>query len=87
MPLYDYSCHDCKKSFEARHGMFFEDQKCISCHSENVVRTPPLSHNNIIKVASVSTGTPKPGQVVDKYISDAKEEIRKEKTRLRAEEK
>lgn len=87
MPLYDYSCHNCKKTFEVRHGMFFESQKCIFCHSEDVVRNPPLSHNNVVKTTTAPTGNSKPGKIVDKYISDAKEEIRKEKIKLRSEEK
>jgi hypothetical protein len=67
--------------------MFFESQKCIFCHSEDVVRNPPLSHNNVVKTTTAPTGNSKPGKIVDKYISDAKEEIRKEKIKLRSEEK
>jgi len=67
--------------------MFFEDQKCIFCHSDDVVRKPSLSHNNIVKTTTTSSKSSKPGKIVDKYISDAKEEIKKEKSRLRSEEK
>ena len=67
--------------------MFFEEQRCIFCYSEDVVRNPPLSHNNVVKTTSSSTAKSKPGTIVDKYISDAKEEIRKEKIKLRSEEK
>jgi len=67
--------------------MFFEDQKCIFCHSDDVARKPSLSHNNVVKTTTTSSKSSKPGKIVDKYISDAKEEIKKEKSRLRSEEK
>ena len=61
--------------------MFFEGQKCIYCHSEDLFRLPQgtLSKKNLDKPT-------KPGKIVDKFIKDAKEEVMKEKKKLRSEE-
>ena len=40
MPLYTYKCHSCRAIFDVRHGMFFEDQRCVKCHSDDVFRLP-----------------------------------------------
>jgi len=81
MPTYCYRCHDCRKTFEVRHGMFFENQRCVFCKSEDVFRLP---QGQLKKTAEPTTK--RPGKVVDKYIEDAKEEIKQEKKKLRAEE-
>jgi putative FmdB family regulatory protein len=81
MPMYSYKCTDCRKTFEIRHGMFFEGQRCIYCYSEDVFRLPNLSER---KASPKDSKTP--GKVVDKYISDVKEEIKQEKKELREKE-
>ena len=81
MPVYCYKCEDCRTSFEVRHGMFFEGQKCIKCYSSNVFREP-----NIGSKKSTGTTTATPGKIVDKYIKEAKEEVRAEKQKLKSEE-
>ena len=80
MPVYCYGCYQCKKDFEARHGMFFEEQKCLHCNSENVFRYP---QGNYIKKENVEQKPVKTGQIVDKYIEDTKREVKKEKEVLR----
>ena len=80
MPAYYYRCHDCKKDFEVRHGMFFESQKCIFCYSENVFKLPSLSENKVTNKIN------KAGKIVDQYIEDAKQELKKEKKSLKTEE-
>jgi len=81
MPLYAYKCTDCNKTFEVRHGMFFEDQKCTYCFSHDVFRLPSLSSRK-----STTTSSDKPGKIVDKYISDVKEELKQERKTLKDEE-
>tara|TARA_A100001015_G_C14967527_1_gene703645 strand:+ start:1469 stop:1717 length:249 start_codon:yes stop_codon:yes gene_type:complete len=81
MPMYAYKCTDCKKTFEIRHGMFFEAQRCVYCHSEDVFRLPSLSERK-----TTTQGSKGPGKVVDQYISDVKEEIEQEKKKLKEEE-
>ena len=81
MPLYCYRCRHCRRSFEVRHGMFFENQRCIHCNSEDVFREP---QGHLQKKETVNGK--KPGKIVDKYIEDVKSEIKKEKEKLRSEE-
>ena len=83
MPLYCYKCHDCKRSFEVRHGMFFENQRCIHCHSDDIFKVPDLQYTNIKNAKNIKT---RPGKIVDKYIEDAKKEIKKEKKKFKSEE-
>lgn len=82
MPLYVYSCDDCKHKFEIRHGMFFESQRCVKCHSEFVFKVPSIGES----APTTTSSDPKVGKVVDKYIEDAKNDIKKEKKKLSSEE-
>ena len=83
MPIYSYKCEQCKAIFDVRHGMFFESQRCIKCYSDEVYRIP----NEINLPSDKNSNSPsKPGKIVDKYIEEAKEEIKKEKKRLKSEE-
>ena len=60
--------------------MFFEGQRCIFCYSENIFKLPSLSENKALKK------TNKAGKIVDQYIKDAKQELKKEKKSLKTEE-
>ena len=81
MPVYVYKCETCKQTFEKKHGMFFEQDRCIHCSSEDIFKVPSIQ----IMKKTTST-TKKPGKIVDQYIKDAKEEIKKEKRSLASEE-
>jgi len=83
MPLYVYDCEDCDHKFEIRHGTFFENQRCVKCHSEHVFKVPSIGAP---ARAAQSGADPKVGNVVNKYIEDAKSDIKKEKKKLRSEE-
>jgi len=79
MPVYVYKCHDCKRTFEKRHGMFFEQKNCIHCFSESIFKVPSIEYTG-----KKTEATPKKtGKIVDEYIKDAKEEIKKEKDSLK----
>ena len=83
MPLYTYKCHSCRAVFEVRHGMFFEEQRCVKCYSDDVFRLPsevsvPRKEDN--------NKTSAPGKIVDKYIEDTKREIKEEKKKLSSKE-
>ena len=82
MPTYVYKCSLCKQTFEKRHGMFFLLDQCDLCHGRDCVfMIPSLPKNlNINKKKKV-------GQVVKEYIEDAKKEIKKEKNKMKSEEK
>lgn len=83
MPLYAYKCSDCGKSFEVRHGMFFEDQKCTHCFSEDVFKVTKLEYTGN---PSKTNSNAKPGKIVDDYIKEAKKEINREKKKIKSEE-
>ena len=82
MPVYVYRCHDCKKTFEKRHGMFFEQKICIECFGENIFKVPSVEYTGKKQPNSPK----KVGKVVDEYIKDAKKEIEQEKRSLKNEE-
>ena len=81
MPVYCYKCKSCSLEFEVRHSMSFEDQTCTSCHSKEVFKIPSLGDTKV----STSLST-KPGKIVDEYIRDTMQEIRKEKQKLKSQE-
>ena len=78
MPVYIYRCRSCKKEFEAKHSMSFDEQKCISCDSADVFKIPSLNIEHHRRIH-----TNRAGRIVDKYIKETKETIKKEKTDLR----
>lgn len=84
MPLYSYKCHACKRTFDVRHGMFFENQRCIHCHSDEVFRLPSEFNFNE-KNKNTSTGQ-RVGKVVDDYIKEAKKTLQEEKKDLTSRE-
>lgn len=81
MPIYVYKCRSCKQTFEKRHGMFFQQERCVLCHSEDIFKVPSIQIHS--KPAETKT---KAGKIVDEFIKDAKEEVRKEKKKLASEE-
>ena len=83
MPAYLYRCESCKRDFEARHGMFFENQRCVFCKSDEVFKKPALSE----KTEKRFPNNRKAGSVVDQYIKDTKRELQKEKKKFKLEEK
>ena len=62
--------------------MFFEGQKCIHCYSDDVFRLP----QGVSSKGKTHNMPSKPGKIVDKYIKEVKQEIKKEKEKLRSEE-
>lgn len=79
MPIYVYSCADCKTEFEIRHSMSFDEQKCIKCGSENLFKIPHLQSKKV----EIPLKT-KVGKVVDSFIEDTKKEIKQEKLKLKS---
>lgn len=62
--------------------MFYVQEKCIKCNGSDC----------LFKVPSFSTSKKeeelarKPGELIEEYMKDAKEEIKKEKKKLKSEE-
>jgi putative FmdB family regulatory protein len=80
LPIYAYKCHNCKSVFEVRHGMFFEQNRCIKCHRTECLEklvSPIISNENSPKIKE------KVGDKVKEHIEQAKSEVKKEKEQLR----
>tara|TARA_Y100000114_G_C11716288_1_gene306127 strand:+ start:91 stop:345 length:255 start_codon:yes stop_codon:yes gene_type:complete len=75
MPRYAYRCDACKSDFEVTHGMFFIQERCIKCHSHGFLTKIP--DFRISK--KIENSTTKPGQIVDNFIEEAKEDLKKQK--------
>jgi len=44
MPRYVYKCISCKEHFEVSHGIFEEQESCVSCDSTKLNRVPQMPH-------------------------------------------
>lgn len=82
MPRYTYKCENCKEVFEINHGMFFEQQQCIKCHSyECLTKIPDFT----IKKQTQASDKKRVGSVVDQFIKDAKQDLKKQRKELKTE--
>ena len=84
MPVYLYRCRSCEETFEVRHSMSEEQEKCTLCGSESIFRVPSLTDVKIPRHLDYAHKSP--GKIVDQYIIDTKKQIKKEKDKLRKEE-
>ena len=83
MPTYCYQCNGCGKMFEVKHKMSEQVEKCLHCESADIFKVPVFEYTNAGKEAHKSS---QPGKIVDKYISDTKKEIEKDKKILKSKE-
>lgn len=80
MPRYAYRCDACKEVFEVTHGMFFIQEVCKLCHRKGeLVKLPCFTIPKTEKLEQ------KPGKVVDAFIEDAKNDLKKQKKELKSE--
>ena len=82
MPRYCYRCEFCKEVFEVSHGMFFEQERCTKCNKEGGLVKQPFFN---IKKCDTTVKKKKVGTVVDEYIKDAKQDLKKQKNDLKTE--
>ena len=82
MPTYRYECEGCALIFEKFHLMSETLERCEKCNSS--VKRLVTSTFNINK--NKNLGTKKPGNIVNQYIKDVKEEIKQEKKRISTQE-
>ena len=81
MPTYTYKCSACKEEFEVSHSIKDLLVDCTKCDvSDSLIRVPSLPLT--LKRTSNNGKTSKTGSVVNKYITDAKEELEREKEEL-----
>ena len=83
MPIYCYKCDNCKQTFEVKHGMFFEQERCILCHKEGFLRKVFPSAAKIDKEKFAK----KTGDVVKQHIEEAKQQLVEDKKEARKEYK
>jgi putative FmdB family regulatory protein len=79
MPKYAYKCKECDHAFEAVHGMFMKLRNCDECGTDgSLFRIPSTSFT-----ANMPSKDDKPGQIVKDFIEEAREEVQKEKERMK----
>ena len=76
MPKYNYHCSACGSQYEIWHGMTEEHNKCNVCGESEIVRIPALLGDVYIACPE------KVGDVVNKAIEDAKEEVEQYKKKV-----
>ena len=77
MPRYVYSCEKCNNNFEYYHSMTEKKTECEVCNEQTLLKIPVF--NGIIKKEMQK----KVGTIVENYIEEAREEIKKEKEELK----
>jgi putative FmdB family regulatory protein len=80
MPRYTYHCEKCDNLFEYYHGMSEKKTECEVCKEQTLLKLPHFS--GTIKKQS----NQKVGSIVESYIEEAREEIKKEKDELKNKE-
>ena len=82
MPRYQYRCSACEEAFMFIHLMDEKLEKCKLC---GTIGTLTKIYSTIRKT-TVEPKKEKVGQTVKDYIEDTKQEVKKEKERLKKEE-
>ncbi len=85
MPSYTYECNSCDSLFEVRHSMTEDLDCCILCNTTGSLTKIPSQI--LTPVRPEASPAPPPGAIVDKYIREAKQEIKLEKEKLTKEMK
>ena len=81
MPEYTYRCAACGETYDRRHSIkerLTDCEICKVCNSLERIPSIPLILKKIPKGDKIGT----PGSVVNEYITDTKEELKKEKEEL-----
>ena len=82
MPIYCYKCENCLRTFEVKHGMFFEQDQCTLCNKKGFLSRIPA----LLEKSDTNRFIKKTGDVVKEFIHDAQKEVKEEKKRLSSEE-
>ncbi len=82
MPRYVYECEDCEENFEVYHSILEDWSNCLSCKSQAIRRIPCMP----ITFPDKGEKSRKAGELVEEYIQDSKEELKKEIREAKKEE-
>ena len=82
MPRYSYICEKCEKIFSVTHSMKEKLKTCdfFECDEGGTLKKTPSSFSKKKSKESI------PGEVVQKYIEDVKQEVKEEKEVLKKKE-
>ena len=83
MPKYCYRCNECDDTFEVIHSIVDKLRDCTNCETSGSLARIPFV---IRTVQSHSSGKQKPGELVNRFIKEASEEIKIEKEEYQKEE-
>jgi putative FmdB family regulatory protein len=79
MPKYAYRCDECENEFEIYHSISDKLKDCKSCNSiQSLIRIPSVTISVVKKDNKL-----KIGEVVNSHIEDARQELKKEKEKLK----
>ena len=81
MPRYTYKCEKCEDFFDIAHSMSHEQEECILCGEEGFTVKVPSSLAPRISMEK------KPGEIVEKFIKDAKRDLQGDKKTSREEKR
>jgi len=85
MPKYYYQCKQCDFSFEIVHSIKEKKADCGTCETSGSLNRIPFIPTTI-KKESQTSGNTKPGELVNRFIKEAAEEIKIEKEKYKKEE-
>lgn len=82
MPLYDYSCQECGQEFAIRLRLGDKCESCPHCSSDKIKKL----YKPTRKINSETSNTKKKvGKIVDEFIKEAKQDVKKYKEELKKE--
>ncbi len=84
MPRYTYKCAECQGTFLVFHSMKESIEECELCTTEGALQRVPSAFNSQI---TKGHGKKKAGEVVKAFIEESREEVKKEKEKMKREYK
>ena len=83
MPKYCYRCKECDITFEAIHSIVEKLYDCTSCETSGSLNRIPFV---IRRAQTRPPDKQKPGELVNRFIKEAREEVKVEKEQYKKEE-
>ena len=83
MPKYCYRCKECDVTFEIVHNIGEKLHDCTDCETSGSLNRIPFV---IRRAQSLPPDKQKPGELVNRFIKNAREEIKVEKEQYKKEE-
>ena len=83
MPIYQYHCKNCEKEFSAVHSINERLERCKFCKNTGCLKKV---YSTFTTKTDSKQSKQKPGVIVKEYIKSTREEVKKEKQRMKDEE-